>query len=103
MKTQEKTMETHKAHMDTVYYDDSPANLSQDCEIRIEENKIIVSYDDYNGVSQYEGQDHGCGHYVLENKRNGGKATLHQIPGSRILEGSWAEEQTQGMWKIRLL
>ena len=91
------------ASMDSVFYDDTPAYEHDACEVRIDDNLIVVSYeDDAYGTVVYEGKDKGAGHFVLECTPLAGKATLHQIPGSRVLEGYWIEEGARGFWKILL-
>jgi len=95
-------MPTQTALMDTVFYDDTPAYEGEECEIRIDNEEIVVSYKDDGGVVLYKGRDHGHGHFILECPELQGKATLHQIPQSRFLEGYWIEEGTRGFWRITL-
>ncbi len=91
-----------KALMDTVYYDDDPAEEGDECEIRITEKEIVVSYEDDGEYVIYRGADEGHGHFVLECPERRGKATLHQIPKSQFLEGFWIEDGYKGFWRIKL-
>lgn len=97
-------MPTRNAKMETAFYDNTPAYENEDCEVRIEDNgDIVVSYEDDDGYTLYQGKDNGNGHYILECQKLRAKATLHQIHGSsRFLEGSWIEEGARGFWKITL-
>ena len=91
-----------KAKMDTAYYDETTADEEEDCEIIINMDKIVVSYRYDNEVVVYKGKDEGHGHFVLECPDRKGKATLHQIPESKFLEGFWIEEGYKGFWRITL-
>ena len=95
-------MLTKTALMDTVFYDETPAYEGEECEIRINGNEIVVSYKDDDEVVIYKGKDEGHGHFVLECPERKGKATLHQIPKSKFLEGFWIEEGYRGFWRITL-
>ena len=90
------------ARIDTVYYDESPADEGEECEIRIDKNEIVISYEEDDGVVVYKGQDEGNGHFVLECPERQGRATLHQIPKSKYLEGFWIEGGYKGFWRITL-
>lgn len=101
--TRETLMAMLTSSMDSVFYDDTPAYEHEECEVRIEGSSIFVSYeDDEHGTVLYSGTDHGSGHFVLECPPLAGKATLHKIPGSRVLEGYWTEEGARGFWRILL-
>ena len=52
-------MPTKTALMDSVFYDETPANEGEECEIRIDGNEIVVSYEDDDGVVIYKGKDEG--------------------------------------------
>ncbi|MCX5846688.1 MAG: hypothetical protein NTW12_10110 [Deltaproteobacteria bacterium] len=90
------------ALMDTVFYDETPADEGEECEIRINGNVIVLSYKDDNGVVIYEGKDKGHGHFVLKCPERQARATLHRIPNSKFLEGYWIEEGERGFWRITL-
>lgn len=91
-----------RARMDTVFYDETTAYEGQKCEIRIDKGEIVVSYQDEDGSAIYKGKDEGHGHFVLDRPGKRGKATLHQIPNSKFLEGYWEEEGYKGFWRIIL-
>ncbi len=89
------------AKMDTVFYDHTPAYENEDCDIRIHEKDISVSYNDH-GMVIYRGKDEGHGHFILECPERNGKASLHQIQHCKFLEGFWIEDGKKGFWRITL-
>lgn len=95
-------MVTKTALMDTVFYDDTPANEREECEIRINGNEIVVSYEDDDGVVIYKGKDKGHGHFVLECPERQARVTLHRILNGKFLEGYWIEKDYRGFWRITL-
>ena len=62
--------------MDWVDYDGYDAGESEPCEVRIDENAIVVSYEDDRGAVNYIGEGKGPGHFALESPERNGKATL---------------------------
>lgn len=90
------------AKMDTIFYDETHALEGEDCEIIINGDEIVVSYDYEDGVTIYKGKDEGHGHFVLECPEKQGKTTLHQILNSKFLDGFWIEEGYRGFWRITL-
>ncbi|MCG4254114.1 hypothetical protein K6W37_09455 [Acetobacter senegalensis] len=68
------------------------------CDVRIDGETLIVSYDD----TIYRGNDSGGGHYDLIAPMVNGRATLHRAKDSDTLEGSWIEGGFIGMWQIEL-
>lgn len=93
----------NNCQVDVVYYDERPAILREEgYEVRIDENEILVAYQDDDGWVEYRGKNSGDGHFLLEAPERQGRASLHRFPESEILEGSWQEQGYQGMWKIRL-
>lgn len=95
-------MKTMIAKMDTIYYDETAADEREECEVRFDNENIVVSYCDPEGPVIYTGTDHGHGHFVLECPERHAKATLHQIENSRFLEGYWIEDGARGFWRIML-
>ena len=95
-------MPVWKGKMDTLYYDTRTADGQVDCEVKMAENDIVVSYEQDGEFVLYGGREHGPGHFVLECLEQHGAATLHQLSGSTILEGYWSEEGDRGMWRIAL-
>jgi hypothetical protein len=73
-----------------------------ECQVRIDGTKIVVSYEQHDGRTIYEGEEVAPGHFTLTCTRKGGRATLHRIPDENLLEGYWIEGQDQGMWRIAL-
>ena len=91
----------HKSKMSTVYFSADESSENYDCVVTIENEKILVEYED-EGRVQYFGREIGKGHFSLECPEHSGKASLHMFEGSEILEGSWVESSYRGMWKIKL-
>lgn len=90
------------SRMDSVYYDDTEALEDEPCEVRIDGDLIVVSYEDDDGVVIYKGKSQGAGHFQLTAPERNAKATLHMFEGSKILEGFWIEEGYKGFWRITL-
>ena len=84
------------------YYFDSAAAESASCEVRITDDQIVVSYETDEGHTVYAGSENTAGHYILESESPAGRATLHRLPDSLILEGYWEEGGSKGMWRIQL-
>jgi hypothetical protein len=76
--------------------------IKGDCQVRIDGTKIVVSYEQHDGPTVYEGEEVASGHFKLTSARKSGRATLHRMPGENLLEGHWIEGQDQGMWRIQL-
>jgi len=95
-------MKVVTALVDTIYYDSSPADEREECEVRFGDNEIVISYEDDDGEVLYKGKDYGHGHYVLKCPERRGKATLHRIPDSKYMEGYWSEEGARGFWRFTL-
>ena len=101
-------MPVFKAKMATVFYDTRTSDEGDDCEIKIDGSKIVVSYEDdddegdENGLVEYYGDDMGNGHFELKCPRLQGHATLHQTEGSKFLDGYWHEGNERGFWRIKL-
>ena len=85
----------------TTLYHSADASDDWPCIVKIEDNKILVEYD-YEGITQYKGEDHGDGHYSLTSDDVSGKASLHMFPEASLLVGSWNEGGNRGMWQIKL-
>ena len=92
-----------KALMDVLFYDETPAYEGVECEIRLGDGEIVVTYWEEDGVVLYRGREDGEGHYILECPAKNGKASLHSFPDSRYLEGWWIEEGYRGAWRVTLL
>jgi len=89
--------------MECIYYDADAADLDLHCQVRIDDDEIVVTYEeDDGGYPLYRGQNDGTGHFVLQCPANHGRATLHRFPNGQILEGFWDEEGYRGFWRIRL-
>lgn len=88
--------------MTSIYYTTEPASEDYPCVVRIDDQGILVEYQDNGEIRQYRGPDRGNGHFELEAIDINGRASLHMFPGSVILEGSWIEASYRGMWRIKL-
>lgn len=85
--------------MDSVF---SYSDERLDCEVKIGENDIVVSYKDDRGVVIYKGKEIGQGHYELKCPERNGEGSLHIFPEGKILDGYWIEEGDEGFWRIFL-
>ena len=85
-------------------YDAEPGVEETECEVNINEDKIVVSYfyEETKSPINYIGKASGDGHYLLECQIVKGQATLHRFPNGNILEGFWVEDGYEGMWRIEL-
>lgn len=93
----------HNSRMTTLYYSDEPAKEDYPCVVKIDDNGILVEYEDEDGgIQQYKGQNNKNGHFELNAPDLHGHASLHMFPDSTILEGSWIEGGYRGMWRIEL-
>jgi len=96
-------MSVWKAKMETAFFH-GEESYEQECTVRLERENIAVSYEDNeNNLVVYTGTDHGGGHFVLGYPELKAKATLHQMEGSKCLEGYWVEEGVRGFWRIVLI
>lgn len=86
------------------YYQDGSAAYLQEpgYDVRIDDETIVVSYEDEEGHVVYRGINNGDGHYELSAPERRGTATLHRSPDSDVLEGFWIEDGARGMWAIFL-
>lgn len=88
--------------MTSLYYSEEAADEDYPCIVRVDDEGILVEYEDSKGVKQYCGKNSGNGHFELHAPEVKGKASLHMFPGASILEGSWVEAGYRGMWRIEL-
>ena len=84
-----------KSVMTTAYLDSTETDINEDCEVRIDEKTIVVSYHD-DGPVIYKGGNDGTGHFELRCVERGGHASLHMFKNGRILEGYWIEGHEEG-------
>jgi hypothetical protein len=77
-------------------------SIKGECKVRIDGDKIVLSYEQHDGLTVYEGEEVAPGHFKLTCARKGGQATLHRVPGEDLIEGHWVEGHNQGMWRILL-
>ncbi len=87
--------------MTTFNHDDTPTETIP-CEVKLDENKIIVSYKE-NGIPVlYKGEEISEGHFKLKPEGKNGEASLHKFKENEYLEGHWHEDTWEGMWRIQL-
>ncbi|VVE71638.1 hypothetical protein PCA31118_03931 [Pandoraea captiosa] len=92
-----------ECEMATLFYSGEEASEHYRCTVKIDDERIIVEYEDgYGGTIQYLGENQRNGHFLLTSAQVKGRASLHRFPDSSILEGSWIEEGERGMWRIEL-
>lgn len=89
--------------MESLYYDASYADENFPCVVKLDDEAIHIEYVSDGNLTIYKGRSIGTGHYELKCPEVKGKATLHKFNTSEILEGSWIENQTRGMWRIHLI
>jgi hypothetical protein len=77
-------------------------SIKGECIVRIDGAKIVLSYEQHDGLTVYEGEEVAPGHFKLTCARKGGQATLHRVPGENLIEGHWVQGPNQGMWRIQL-
>jgi hypothetical protein len=87
----------------TTFYSDNRPERSDECEVRLDDGSIAVSYRGENGWVVYEGPESGNGHFEVAAHSVSGQATLHRFPDGDILEGFWKEGGAIGMWRIQLI
>lgn len=87
--------------MALLWYSGRESSEQNPCEVRIDDQEIVVKYED-EGMVQYRGKNNGDGHFELISSDVEGHATLHMFPGANVLEGSWVEGGQRGMWRITL-
>jgi hypothetical protein len=83
---------------ESYYHRGSPG----ECKVRIDGSKIVLSYEQCDGLTVWDGEEVALGHFKLTCARKGGSATLHRLPGEDVIEGHWSDGQNQGMWRIQL-
>lgn len=92
----------NNCRVDILYYDDK-ADLDEQCEVKIEKDSIVFSYDpEGDGPVVYKGNNNGDGHFELKAPERNGQSSLHMSENGTILEGFWMEDGLKGMWRIRL-
>ena len=87
-----------------LYYDNTPAEIWEGCEVKIDDKEIVVEYSDAYGPVSYKGKNEGTGHFKLESQKSErrGEATLHGFIGAMRLVGYWKEGGYEGLWRIVL-
>ena len=85
------------------YYGDSRTMDNDRCDVRIGEGRISLTYYWDDGGSQtYSGPEIEPGHFRVTASLGEGKGILHRLKDSLILDGWWAEDGAEGMWRIIL-
>lgn len=108
-KTNSKSEVYNNVSMNSFGFDDGvPFFVTSSVDVSINNKKIAVTYMEENSEGSsyrvtYEGKEITPGHFELKSLNNfNDRATLHRFKDSKILEGSWFEEGSEGMWKINL-
>ena len=87
-----------------VYYSDALPDLNDlGYEVRITGDELVISYAGKVGWVNYTGKDLGGGHFELTSPEVNGRAMLHRLPESDILEGNWSENGAHGLWRVYLI
>jgi len=90
-------------HSDVYYANDRPDLKDSGYEVRITGDELVISYEGEVGWVNYTGKDLGGGHFELASPEVNGRAMLHRVADSAILEGSWSEDGEHGMWRVHLV
>jgi hypothetical protein len=77
------------------------------CNVTLDEKQIAIDYFYDGEASTWRGKEVSPGHYSVWDVKVPGSSvgTLHCMPNSNILEGTWvetAEVTYKGFWEIRL-
>jgi len=96
--------------MTVLFYSTDEAWMDLDCYVRIDDEKILIEYEEDKLTVQYEGKNFGDGHFDLTSTHLSGHATLHRHPArdathlgdSNVLVGAWKEDGYSGTWLIKL-
>lgn len=87
-----------------IYYRDEGAELNDPgYEVRIDDDRLVISYQGEQGWINYKGKDLGGGHYALTADTVDGRALVHRAPNAEIIEGCWEEHGYFGMWRLHLI
>lgn len=86
------------------WFAEGRAEVDFPCRVRIDDDMVVVEYEEDEGEPTvvYRGHSHGQGHYRLRVVGFKGEATLHRFHDAMVLEGTWREEASTGMWRITL-
>lgn len=87
--------------METIYKHSVNAD-NDDCEVILNDNEIVISYEEGDEIVVYQGANDGNGHFRLLSNYEQGSATLHMFEGDKMLVGTWAESGEKGTWIIVL-
>jgi hypothetical protein len=86
-----------------VFADDGAVLFDDDdCDVRLREQILIVSYFDDEGPLVFEGRGSDDGSYELWCRGRPRKARLSLSPDQSRFEGAWIEGDERGSWRILL-
>ena len=81
---------------------DAPRFACDDCEVRLDETALVVSYFDDEGPVVLAAPNDGSGRFDLVARSRPRKATLTHDEAAGVLEGDWSEGGVAGTWRIVL-
>lgn len=86
----------------TMIYYANGDRLEIPCDVRIDRDIIVVSYQIDQGHAVYQGLESSPGHFELREPTLKGRGTLHRLPEDMSLCGWWFEGGSNGGWRIDL-
>jgi len=84
------------------YFPNGSRSHEIDCDVKIGDQEIALSFRGEDGPLTYAGKEHGEGHFKLKSPSVEGRATLHLLPCNGVLEGAWRARGAHGRWRIHL-
>jgi hypothetical protein len=73
-----------------------------DCDVRLEGDRLVVTYWDDDGVVVFDGSRDADGVFDLWCRSRPRRAELRFSPETRALAGSWTQEENRGTMRIVL-
>jgi hypothetical protein len=73
-----------------------------DCDVRLGERDIVISYFDEEGPLVFIGPNDGSGRFELHCRSRVRRAVVQLEADESRLEGSWSESGERGTWRILL-
>jgi hypothetical protein len=73
-----------------------------DCDVRLGERDIVISYFDDEGPLVFSGPNDGSGRFDLHCRSRVRRVSMRLEEDESRLEGSWSEDGEEGSWRILL-
>lgn len=91
-----------KSIMEMAFQDQDRPHEKVECNVSINDQSIVVSYERDGHSVVYQGENAGTGNFVLACPEIDGKASLHIVKDGEVLDGYWIVAGEKGYWKISL-